>query len=334
MNKKRKIALIIGGLGQDGSYIADLLLKKNYKIVCISSQISNKKKWRHKFLKIEKKIIYKKINILNSKKLSKLFNLFTFDEVYNFAAQSLVEKSFALGKKTILTNCYGLYNLLENIKDKNIKFYHSSSSEIFGDTRKKFVSLKSNTNPTSIYAASKIFGQNLLDVYKKKYNINACYGILFNHESPLRDKNFVSKKICKSIVEIFNKKRKYLNIGNIYIKRDWGFSKEYMNIVWKNMQKKKLNNFLLGTGKLYTIKYFIEKCFEHYNIHLKWIYNKKHILGINKKNNQILVKSIVQLYRKNDFRNFTLKNKRTPKIRTSLEKLINLMLKTEQKIFE
>jgi len=328
---KKKIALITGGLGQDGSYMAELLLKKKYKVICISSQISNKKKWRHKFLNIEKKIIYKTINILNSKQLNKLFNLFSFDEVYNFAAQSLVEKSYSLGKKTILTNCFGLYNILEIIKQKKIKLYHSSSSEIFGDSKKKLISLRTNTNPTSIYAASKVFGQNLVDMYKKRYNINACYGILFNHESPLRDENFVTKKICKNVVEIFNKKRKYLTIGNIYIKRDWGFSKEYMNIVWKNMQKKKLQNFILGTGKLHTIKYFIEKCFEHYNVKLKWTYNKKNILGINKKNNQILVKSIAKLYRKNDLRNFTLKKKQNIKINVNIEKLINLMLITEKK---
>jgi GDPmannose 4,6-dehydratase len=329
---KKKTALVIGGLGQDGSYMSELLLKKNYKVICLSKSISKSKKWRHKFLNIEKNITYKSLDIRNLKKLLILFSKYHFDEIYNFAAQSLVEKSNYIGRQTININCLGIYNILECIKKKKVKLYHASSSEVFSGCDKRYIDLNTNFTPTSIYSATKIFGQNLINIYKMRYNLPICFGILFNHESPLRDKIYLTKKICHNVVKIIKKELDYLEIGDINIKRDWGYSKEYMNIIWRNMQKKKPNNLIIGTGKLYSIKYFIEKCFDFFNIKIQWEHKNKILIGKNKKNNRILIKSNLNFYRMNDLRNFTAKKtNKNYKLYYNLDKLIRLMLKSELK---
>jgi GDPmannose 4,6-dehydratase len=327
--KYKKIALITGGLGQDGSYMAELLLKKKYKVICISRNISAKKKWRHKYLYINNKIIYKKIDILNANKLKNLFSAYIFDEVYNFASQSLVEKSNKIGKCTINTNCLGLYNLLENIKNTNIKFYQASSSEIYSGFEKKKIVNNSSYYPTSIYSATKIFGQNLIDIYKKKYNLYICYGVLFNHESPLRDQRFVTKKICANVVKIIKNKKKKFSIGNIKIKRDWGYAKDYIKIIWKIMQKKKPRNFYINTNKLYSLQFFIEQCFKFFNIDIKWISKNNKLIGINKENKKILIETDQKLFRDNDNRNYFLKTNNMYKSLFPIKKLISLMLKEE-----
>ena len=190
----------------------------------------------------------------------------------------------------------GVIRILETIREisPKTKLYQASSSEMFGEVLEKFQNEKTPFNPRSPYAVAKVFGHYIIKNYREAYNLYAVSGILFNHESPLRGEEFITRKITSGLIKIINNKIKYLEVGNLYAKRDWGHAKEYVCAMWKMLQQKKPEDYVISTGKTYSVKDFINECIKYLKIKTKWIGkgmneklinldNKKIIIKINKK---------------------------------------------------
>jgi GDPmannose 4,6-dehydratase len=266
---KKKTALITGGAGQDGSYLADLLLKKNYKVVSADRRSSRGSFWRHDFLGIKEKLIYEEIELTDHESIVRIFRKYIFDEVYNLASQSFVYSSFFTPIYTSDVCGLGCLRILEVIRNLNykVKYYQASTSEMFGNnTAKKNYSF----SPESPYASSKLFAHNVTQNYRKAYKIFACSGILFNHESPLRGEEFVTKKIIKGLVNIKYGKKEILKLGDIYSKRDWGHAKDYVIAIWKMLQKKIPKDYIISTKKSYSVKYFINLVAKELGMKIIW----------------------------------------------------------------
>ena len=248
---KKKIALITGIGGQDGSYLAEFLLKKKYKVYGILPRRSN-----HEFQTFRIEGILNKINIVYGDILDKL----TLDdlikkikphEIYHLAAQSHVGVSFKSPFITTQIDYVGVINILDSIRTNSpkSKFYNASTSEIYGNVNKNFsINEKSEKDPVSPYGISKLAAYYLTKVYRDSYNLYACSGILFNHESPRRGLNFVTAKIVKGALEIKYKKRKKIELGYLDSKRDWGHAKDYVKAMWLMLQKKKPEDYVVATG--------------------------------------------------------------------------------------
>ena len=298
-----KKALITGVSGQDGAYLAKFLLKKNYKVIGTTKSLSRINKWRLKKLNIEKKIIYAQLNLHNKKSIDKVFEKFNFDEFYNFAGHSFVATSFKDALNTANNTGIGVVRILENIRKKKrkIKFYQATSSEIFGGSKTIYQNEKSSYNPKNPYAISKLFAHLITGNYREYYNIFAVSGILFNHESPLRGEEFLTRKIAKGLVKIINGKQKFIEVGNLDSKRDWGYAKEFVEVMWKMMQQKKPEDFVISFGKAYSVKYFIDLCLKELNIKGKWIGKNEKRKFVTKKNKTI-IKVNHKYIRKKDYK--------------------------------
>ena len=269
---KKKIALITGVSGQDGAYLAKFLLDKNYIVVGTDRRSARADAWRLRRLGVENNIIAEEIELTEPFEISRLFKKYKFNEIYNLAAQSFVKSSFSSPLYTCNTTGLGVLRMLESIREflPNAKFYQASSSEMFGEILKKKQNEKTPFNPRSPYAVSKVFGHYIVKNYRESYNLFAVSGILFNHESPFRGEEFVTRKITKGLIKIINGKLNYLELGNINSKRDWGFAKEYVEAMWKMLQQKKPDDFVISTGKTHSIKEFIDKCTSYLGLKTKW----------------------------------------------------------------
>jgi len=269
----KKTALITGISGQDGAYLAQFLLKKNYKVLGIERRSARSTNWRLEKLSILNKFIIEDCDIKEINNVIRIFKKYKINEVYNLAAQSFVGSSFNNPIETTNVNAIGTLNLLEVIRsqNKNIKFYQASTSEMFGDHGQKNQNELTKFHPRSPYATSKVFSHYTVQNYREAYKIFAVSGILFNHESPLRGEEFITRKISLGLARIINGKQKLLKIGNIYAKRDWGYAKDYVEAMWKMLQTKKPQDFVIATGKTYSVKDFINKCVKILNLKTKWV---------------------------------------------------------------
>ena len=264
-----KIAIITGITGQDGSYLAELLLKKKYKVYGL---LNPKKKSNLKNLKgFYKKISLKKIDINSFSKIKKIIKKVKPNEFYHLAAQSFINYKFEDEFFKLNPNINGTHYILSAIKEfsPKTKFYFASSSELFGNVKTSPQNEETKFNPRSAYGVSKVAGFYLTKNYREAYNIHACSGILYNHESPRRNINFVSRKITKNLSLILKGKLKKITLGNINSKRDWGHAKDYVYAMWKMLQIKKPDDFVIGTGKMHTVKDFIKIAFQHVNLDYK-----------------------------------------------------------------
>ena len=264
-----KIAVITGISGQDGSYLAELLVKKNYKVIGICNP---KKKINFKNLShIKKKINLKKIDINNYSKIKNLIKKIKPNEFYHLAAQSFINYKFEDEFFKLNPNINGTHYILSAIKEYSpkTKFYFAASSELFGNTDKTPQNEDTKFNPRSAYGVSKVAGFYLTKNYREAYNIHACSGILYNHESPRRNPNFVSRKITNKLSLILSGKLKKITLGNINSKRDWGHAKDYVYAMWKMLQIKKAQDFVIGTGKIHSVKDFIKIAFAHVKLDYK-----------------------------------------------------------------
>ena len=286
----RKIALITGVTGQDGSYLAEFLLKKKYKIIGThrykKPNLTNLKK-----LNIHKKIILKKMDLANLIDIKRIFKSYNMSEVYNLASQSYVDKSFNDPVETSNINSLGVLRLLEAIKqkNKNIKFYQASSSEMFGNSKVYKQSEKTKFDPQSPYAVSKLYAHFMTINYRESFKMFAVSGILFNHESPLRNKRFVTSKVIKGLIDIKKNKKKKISLGNVNIKRDWGYSKEYVIQMWKMLQVKKPQDYIIATGKAHSLKKFIKTVSRQLGMNTKWIGKGYKLKLINLANNKVII---------------------------------------------
>jgi len=272
MGKIKKV-LITGITGQDGSYLAELLLKKNYQVHGIVRRVAledeTHRLWRIR--KILKKITLHSASLESYASLVRIVAKIKPDEVYHLAAQSYVVYSFEDDFSTLNTNINGTHFMLSAIKEfsPKSKFYFASSSEMFGKVRTKPQNEKTPFYPRSPYGISKVAGFELTRNYREAYNIFACSGILFNHESPRRGFEFVTRKISYSVARIKLGLQKELNLGNIDAQRDWGHAADYVVAMWKMLQQKKPEDFVIGTGKMYSVKDFAKLAFQHVGLNYK-----------------------------------------------------------------
>ena len=296
-----KVALIVGITGQDGSYLSELLIDKQYIVYGIVRRNSIlfsydridhiKDKLQLKYGDLTDGASLNSIicNIVNEHKELEVF------EIYNLGAQSHVQISFENPEYTSLVDGIGTLKLLECIKSlpcdimKKIRFYQAGTSEMFGEVHETPQKETTPFRPQSPYACAKVYSHYIVRNYRESYNIFACNGILFNHESPRRGHNFVTAKIINGIKNIISGKIENIKLGNIYSKRDWGHAKDYVEGMWMMLQQKSPDDYVLATGNTYTIKEFIERSFKHVNIDIEWEGTGIDEIGKDKNTGKILI---------------------------------------------
>ena len=304
---KKKIALITGITGQDGSYLAELLLKKNYIVhgLIRKSSSFNTKRIDHLYVDPHNKtnffLHYGDLTDTNS--IYNLIHKIKPNEVYNLGAQSHVGVSFDNPEFTAEVSGIGTLRILEAIrflKMKNVKFYQASTSELFGETYgKSFFTEKSKFHPKSPYGVAKLYAYWITSVYRESYGIFACNGILFNHESPRRGETFVTRKITRFLTKKKLGFKDVLYLGNLNAKRDWGHAKDYTEMQWRILQQKKPKDYIIATGHAYSVKQFVEIASNYLGMKIFWSGKGLNEIGYIKKNGK---KEIIIRIDKNYFR--------------------------------
>ncbi len=286
----RKKAIIFGVTGQDGYYLTKLLLKKNYIVHGIKRRSSSVPTNRISSFLNQKNFKIHYGDLTDTSSIYNIIKIVKPDEIYNLAAQSHVGVSFYTPIFTANVNAIGVLAILEAIRTikKEIKFYQAGTSEMFGKTKEKFQSEKTVFNPQSPYGAAKVFAHQITQNYRDAYKIFASNGILFNHESHLRGDNFVTKKIVSSLTRIKNGKQKKLVLGNLYSKRDWGHAADYVEAIYKILQQKKPDDFVIATGRDCTIKEFVNKTAKIINLGIKWRGNGLNEIATDKNGKTII----------------------------------------------
>ena len=256
-----KTALITGITGQDGAYLADFLLKKHYKVFGTYRRSSTPNFWRLDYLKIFEKIKLVSIDITDSKSISDAIKISDPDEIYNLSAQSFVATSFNQPIYTSEVTGLGVTRILDEIRgyDKKIKFYQASSSEIYGNVKSKVQNENTPFNPSSPYAIAKLYGYWIVNLYRKAYGLHATNGILFNHESPIRGLEFVTRKVSNGVAKISLGLAKELKLGNLSPKRDWGYAPEFVEGMWMMLQQKKSDDYVLSTNETHSITELVKE---------------------------------------------------------------------------
>ena len=270
---KKKTALITGISGQDGAYLAKFLLNRNYKIIGVERKSSRSNNWRLEKLGIENKVIIEDLDIKEFHKINKLLGKYRVDEVYNLAAQSFVKSSFDNPIETANVNALPVLNFLEIIRNKfkKIKFYQASTCEMFGKQNKNKQNEKTKFHPRSPYATSKTFAHYSVQNYREAYKIFAVNGILFNHESPLRGEEYITRKVTLGLAKIVLNKLDCLSLGNLYSKRDWGHASDYVEAMWKMLQNKSPKDYVISTGRNHSIKDLINISTRILKLKTKWV---------------------------------------------------------------
>tara|TARA_R110001592_G_scaffold242854_1_gene503528 strand:- start:760 stop:1725 length:966 start_codon:yes stop_codon:yes gene_type:complete len=260
-----KTALITGITGQDGSYLAELLLKKNYRVVGIKRRTSliSTDRINHLYTNKNFKVVYGNLN--DSGALHRIMKETMPDEIYNLAAQSHVRVSFETPEETSEFVALGTLRLLEAMRNMcpDAKFYQASSSEMFGDNPENPQSETTRLMPASPYACAKVFAHNLCRNYREGYGMHISSGILFNHESPRRGETFVTRKITLAAARIKTGIQEKLFLGNLEAKRDWGFAGDYVEAMWLMTQQKTADDYVVATGETHTVKEFLYEVFAH-----------------------------------------------------------------------
>ena len=276
---KNKVALIFGITGQDGSYLADFLLKKKYIVHGVKRRSSSFNTGRIDHLyqdphEKNRKFILHYGDITDAISVSSIIKNIKPDEIYNLAAQSHVAVSFEVPEYTANADGIGALRILEAIKfhgfEKKTKFYQAGTSEMFGKVAQIPQTEKTPFYPRSPYGVAKVYAHWITVNYREAYKIFACNGILFNHESPVRGETFVTKKIIMGLCRIKTGKQKKLFLGNLSAKRDWGHARDYVEAMWKMLQRKKPQDYVISTGKQYSVKDFINLSLKELNIKYYW----------------------------------------------------------------
>jgi len=307
---KKKVALVTGITGQDGSYLAELLLKKNYKVHGVIRKSSSFNTGRIDHIYIDP---HNKTNfflhygdLTDSNSVYNIINKIKPDEIYNLGAQSHVGVSFDNPEYTAEVSGIGTLRILEAIrflKMKKVKFYQASTSELFGETYKKNIfNEKSKFHPKSPYGAAKLYSYWITSVYRESYGVFASNGILFNHESPRRGETFVTRKITRFLTRKKLGSKDILYLGNLNAKRDWGHAKDYVEMQWRILQQKKAEDFVIATGNTYSVKQFINLSAKILNLNIKWKgkgLNEKCYL-INGRKKELIIKVDKKYFRPNE----------------------------------
>jgi GDPmannose 4,6-dehydratase len=294
-----KVALITGIRGQDGAYLAKLLLEKGYEVYGADRRSGEGGFWRLKELGIEKdvKVVY--MDLLEFTNIFRTIEKIKPDEIYNLAAQSFVAASFEQPILTSDINSLGTLRLLEVIRTvkPDTKFYQASTSEMFGKVKTLPLNEDSYFYPRSPYAISKLFAHWITVNYREAYNIFACSGILFNHESPLRGTEFITRKVSLAVARIKYGKQDKLVVGNLDAKRDWGYAPEYVYGMYLMLQNDKPDDFVLATGESHSVREFIEEAFKVAGFEIYWEGRGLEEKGRDAKTGKVLVEVSPEFYR-------------------------------------
>jgi len=274
-----KKALITGITGQDGSYLAELLLEKGYEVHGIIRQSSSIRSWRIDHLYNDSSVLDKKLflhygDLTDAISLVNLIGQIKPDEIYNLAAQSHVKISFEIPEITAETDALGTLKILEAIRTQGLtektRLYQASTSELYGKVLETPQSETTPFYPRSPYAVAKMYSYWIIKNYREAYGMFACNGILFNHESERRGYNFVTRKITIGLSKIKLGQQEVLELGNIDSKRDWGHAREYVEAMWRMLQQDTADDFVIATGETHTVREFIEAACEELDIELEW----------------------------------------------------------------
>jgi len=262
-----KKAIITGITGQDGSYLAKLLLSKGYKVYGAQRRNTGIKHWRLDELGITDQIEFLDFDLSEPYNIEKTIDKVQPDEFYNLAAQSFVGLSFEQPQVTTITNSLGVLNILEVIRNKypKTKFYQASTSEMFGKVQETPQTETTRFYPRSPYGVAKVYSHHMTVNYRESYGLFACSGILFNHESPMRGEEFVTRKITKGLVE-YTKTGKPIELGNLDSQRDWGHAEDYVEAMWLMLQQDEAEDYVIATGRTVSIKDFLTLCLDELNL--------------------------------------------------------------------
>jgi len=292
----RKKAFITGITGQDGSYLAEFLLEKGYEVHGLVRRTStfNRQRIDKLHLRKENPIILHYGDMTDQSSLVYAISRIEPDEIYNLAAQSHVKVSFEEPEYTANSDALGTLRLLEAIRilklEKKVRFYQASTSELFGGINKIPQSETTPFYPRSPYGVAKLYAYWITVNYREAYGIFACNGILFNHESPRRGENFVTRKITLGVSKIYYGLQDVLILGNLDAKRDWGYAPDYVKAMWLMLQQDEPDDYVIATGEVHSVREFVEKAFEYVGIKIEWKGTGINEVGINKKTGDILVK--------------------------------------------
>lgn len=317
-----KRALITGVCGMVGSHMADFLLNKGYEVYGTSRNINSK----HPNIEdCKDKIYLLEADLSDKKSILKSIEVSNPDEIYNFAGVSFAPNSWTSPEYTTKVNGVAILNILEIIKNinPNIKLYQASTSEIFGNLKNATANEDTALNPKSPYGTAKLYAQWIIKNYRETYGIYACNGISFNHESERRDLKFVTRKITKSVAEISLGKKDFIELGNINVSRDWGYTPDFVEAMWMILQDKISDDYVIATNKSYTLKYLLEVAFN--------------VIGVSDYKDYIKINP--EFIRPNEVDNLKgdyskIKNKLGWKPKTSFEDMIKLMVNNDLKLLQ
>lgn len=342
----RKTALITGITGQDGSYLAEFLLKKGYVVHGIARRSSSFNRERlmsfYDVYEREGNLHLHYGDMTDSSSILKILQETQPTEIYNLAAQSHVRVSFEIPEYTANSDALGTLRLLEAIKIlgivNKVKFYNASTSELYGKVQEIPQTEKTPFYPRSPYAIAKLYSHWITINFREAYGMFACNGILFNHESERRGENFVSKKITQQVVKIKLGLDDALELGNIYAKRDWGYAKEYVEVMWMMLQHDNPEDFVIATGENHTVKEFVEKAFKRVGVSLKWGGKGLDEKGIDSKTGKVVVKINPRFFRPTEVDELLgdsayARKKLGWKHKTTFDELVNIMVDDDLKRF-
>ncbi|KKW44118.1 MAG: GDP-D-mannose dehydratase [Candidatus Peregrinibacteria bacterium GW2011_GWA2_54_9] len=337
-----KVALITGITGQDGSYLAELLLKKGYEVHGIVRRTSSFNRQRIDKLFFDRHkdayLHYGDMTDMNS--LVHVVSICKPDEVYNLAAQSHVQISFEVPHYTALSDAIGVQNLLEALRIlgfSKARFYQASTSELFsGDSSEAPQNEKTPFKPRSPYGAAKLYGYEISRIYRESYGFYVCNGILFNHESPRRGSNFVTRKITRGVTAIVGGSQENIPLGNLDARRDWGYAPEYVQSMHLMLQQEKPEDYVIATGETHTVREFAEKAFAHVGIRLQWKGKGIREKGVDSKTGKTVVTVDPQFFRPNEVEHLCgdasyARKKLGWKPKVKFAELVTLMMEAELK---
>lgn len=340
-----KTALITGITGQDGAYLVNLLLQKNYKVYGTYRRTSSVNFWRLDELGVDylnnPNLQLVEFDLTDLGGITRLLEKIQPDEIYNLAAQSFVGVSFEQPKTTAEITGIGALNILEAIRQVNpkIKYYQASTSEMFGKVQSIPQNEKTPFYPRSPYGVAKLYAHWITINYRESYNIFGCSGILFNHESPLRGKEFVTRKITDAVARIKLNKQQFLELGNLDAKRDWGFAAEYVEGMWQMLQAEQPDTYVLATNRTETVRSFVEMAFKAVDIGVEWSGSAENEIGKNSQTGEVIVKINPKFYRPAEvdllIGDYThAKNKLGWEPKTTLEQLCKMMVDADLRRYQ
>jgi GDPmannose 4,6-dehydratase len=299
-----KKALITGITGQDGSYLAEILLEKGYEVHGIIRRSSSFNTGRIDHIYNNSEVSGTRFflhygDVTDTSNLNRLLEKIEPEEIYNLAAQSHVKVSFEIPEYTTEVDAMGTLRFLDAIRETGVrtKFYQASTSELFGKVQETPQRETTPFYPRSPYGVAKIYGYWIIINYREAYNLFACNGILFNHESPRRGETFVTRKITIAASKIKLGLIKHLSLGNLNAKRDWGYAPEFVEGMWRMLQLEQPDDFVLATGEAHTVREFVERAFSELGMDLVWKGKDEEEVGILRKENRVVVKIDPRYYR-------------------------------------